>query len=97
MGRYIARTCPKCRDYFGVTVIQRPNSNGEHSITAYCLLCGFQLRGVAVIEGLIQNEARHIKAEVPLSYADLHDPNFPDAKKIMMIRTAIENASRNRS
>ena len=30
---------------------------------------------------LIQNESRHINVVVPLSYADLHDPNFPDAKR----------------
>ena len=49
MARYIARTCPKCRDDFGVTVTQTPNSNGEHPITAYCTVCGFQLQGWRLI------------------------------------------------
>ena len=55
------------------------------------------LPGEVLDKVLIQNESRHIKAVVPLSSADFHDPNFPDAKKITIIRTAIENASSRRS
>ena len=33
---------------------------------------------------LIQNESRHIEAVVPLTSADLDDPNFLDAKKITL-------------
>jgi len=51
MPRYIARTCPRCRDYFGVTVSQQPTSDGEHAITAYCALCGYTLRGWRMIDG----------------------------------------------
>jgi hypothetical protein len=49
MASYIARTCPKCRDYFSVTVTQTPDSNGEHPITAYCAMCGFLLKGWRLI------------------------------------------------
>ncbi|MGZ9240140.1 MAG: hypothetical protein ACXW6K_06640 [Candidatus Binatia bacterium] len=49
MARYIARTCRKCHDYFGVTVTHTPNSHGEHPITAYCSVCGFQLKGWRLI------------------------------------------------
>jgi hypothetical protein len=51
MSRYIARTCPKCRDYFDVTVSQQPTSEGEHPVTAYCAVCGYQLKGWSVIVG----------------------------------------------
>ena len=54
MSRYIGRTCPKCRDYLSVTVTQTPNSNGEHPITAYCSVCGFQLKGWRLIVTLKQ-------------------------------------------
>jgi len=30
MAKYIARTCPKCGDYFGLLVNQPPKNNGEH-------------------------------------------------------------------
>ncbi len=36
MLRYIARSCPKCHDYFGIFVNQELTSNGEHPINAYC-------------------------------------------------------------
>ena len=51
MRRYIARSCPKCRDYFGIVVNQEPTSNGEHPINAYCAVCGYQLKGWRLIEG----------------------------------------------
>ena len=44
MARYIARTCPNCRDYFVVTATQTSTGNGAHPITAYCAMCGFQLK-----------------------------------------------------
>jgi len=49
MPGYLAKKCPRCRDYFGVTVTQTPNSNGEHPISAYCSVCGFQLKGWRLI------------------------------------------------
>ena len=55
------------------------------------------LPGEVLDKVLIQNESQHINVAVPLSYANLHDPNFPDAKKITIIQNAIENASRRRS
>jgi hypothetical protein len=55
------------------------------------------LPGEVLDKVLIQNESRQINVTVPLSYASLHDPNFPDAKKVAIIRIAIENAGRRRS
>jgi hypothetical protein len=41
MAKFIARTCPKWRDYFGVVVNQQqPKSNGEHPINGFCAVCG---------------------------------------------------------
>jgi len=51
MARYIARKCPRCRDYFGVVVNQEPKSDGDHPITAYCALCDYQLKGWRLIVG----------------------------------------------
>jgi hypothetical protein len=51
MANYIARTCPKCRDYFGLVVSQPPDRNGEHPIDGYCAVCGYQLKRWRVILG----------------------------------------------
>jgi hypothetical protein len=51
MSRYIARTCPKCRDYFGVVVNQQPTIDGEHPINAYCALCAYRLNDWRLIVG----------------------------------------------
>jgi C4-type Zn-finger protein len=51
MARYINRKCPKCGDYFGVVVNQRPHKNGEHPIKGFCSVCGYQLRGWRLILG----------------------------------------------
>jgi hypothetical protein len=51
MAKYIARRCPKCRDYFGVVVNQEPRNDGEHPITAYCAVCGYQLKGWRLVLG----------------------------------------------
>ena len=51
MAKYIARNCPKCHDYFGVVVNQRPKSNGEHPINGFCAVCGYQLKGWRLIVG----------------------------------------------
>ena len=51
MARYIARTCPKCRDYFGVLVSQWPTESGEHHVSAFCATCGYRLLGWRVILG----------------------------------------------
>ena len=44
MVRQIDKTCPKCSDYFGVTVTQIRNRGGEPLIIAYCAVCVFQLK-----------------------------------------------------
>lgn len=51
MAKYIARKCPKCRDYFGVAVNQAPQSNGEHPINGFCAVCGYQLKDWRLILG----------------------------------------------
>jgi hypothetical protein len=51
MAKYIARNCPKCRDYFGVVVNPLPKSDGEHPINGFCAVCGYQLKGWRVIVG----------------------------------------------
>ena len=51
MPKYLARKCPRCRDYFGLVVNREPESNGEHPITAYCAVCGYQLKGWRLIVG----------------------------------------------
>jgi hypothetical protein len=51
MARYIDRKCPKCHDYFGVTVSHPTPQARELPITAYCAVCGFQHRGWRVIFG----------------------------------------------
>lgn len=51
MAKCIARKCPRCCDYFGVVVNQEPKKHGEHPITAYCEVCGYQLKGWRLIDG----------------------------------------------
>jgi hypothetical protein len=51
MAKYLHRSCPKCRDYLCVDVLQRATSDGEHPITGYCAVCGYQLKGWRVIPG----------------------------------------------
>jgi hypothetical protein len=51
MVKYVARKCPRCRDYFGLVVNQPPKSNGEHPINGFCTLCGYQLKGWRMIVG----------------------------------------------
>jgi len=47
--KYLARKCPRCRDYFGVTVSHEPTSDGENAISAYCAVCGYTLKGWRLI------------------------------------------------
>jgi hypothetical protein len=51
MAKYIARSCPKCHDYFGVVVNQPPKSNGVYAINGFCAACGYQLKGWRLIVG----------------------------------------------
>ena len=51
MPKYLARKCPKCRDYLGVVVNQTPKSNGEYPINAFCAVCGYELKGWRLIAG----------------------------------------------
>jgi hypothetical protein len=51
MAKYIARNCPKCRDYFGLVLNQPPQSNGEHPINGFCAVWGYQLKGWRLILG----------------------------------------------
>jgi hypothetical protein len=51
MAKYIARECPKCRDYFGVVISHPSPESRELPVLADCAGCGFQLRGWRVILG----------------------------------------------
>jgi len=55
MAKYLHRSCSECRDYFCVEVSQRATSDGEYSITGYCVVCGYQLKGWRVIPGRKQS------------------------------------------
>jgi len=62
MARYINRKCPRCRDYFGLALSQAPDSNGEHPISGYCAVCGYQLKGWRLILGRKQaTEVRYAR------------------------------------
>jgi len=43
MARYLARTCPKCKDYFAVVIPVPLDGSKEVPINASCLKCGFNL------------------------------------------------------
>jgi C4-type Zn-finger protein len=51
MAKYIARNCPKCRDYFGVVVSQWPTRDREYLVSGFCTTCGYRLKGWRVILG----------------------------------------------
>jgi len=51
MAKYLHRSCPRCRDYLCVDVHKRATSDGEHLITGYCAVCGYQLKGWRLIPG----------------------------------------------
>jgi hypothetical protein len=49
MSRYIARTCPRCREYFGV-MISYPSANSQElPIIGWCAVCGYALDGWRLI------------------------------------------------
>lgn len=43
MLKYLYRTCPKCKDYIGVVVLDPPEPEREIPIDAHCVVCGFKL------------------------------------------------------
>jgi hypothetical protein len=51
MARYIRRTCPKCRDDFWIAVRQPTPDATELPISAWCPMCGYQLRGWRLVLG----------------------------------------------
>jgi len=51
MARDIPRKCPKHRDYFGVAVSYPTVQSKELQSTAWCAVCGDQLKGRRVIVG----------------------------------------------
>jgi len=56
MARYLARICPKCRDYLGVVIPVPQKKSDELSINATCLKCGFKL-GWKVFQGKRQTHS----------------------------------------
>ncbi len=51
LAKYLARTCPKCKDYLGVVVRDPPGPKSEIPIDAYCVVCGFKLGWKVVLGG----------------------------------------------
>jgi hypothetical protein len=51
MARYSVKRCPNCRDDFWVTISHPSPTATELPITAYCALCGFELKGWRLIVG----------------------------------------------
>jgi hypothetical protein len=51
MARHIDRKCPKCRDYFGVTISQPSPRRSEFLIYGFCAMCGYRLSGWRLIVG----------------------------------------------
>ena len=45
MSRYIARTCPRCREYFGVMISHPSITSRELPIIGWCAVCGYALDG----------------------------------------------------
>jgi ribosomal protein S27AE len=41
VARYLARTCPRCGDYFGVVMAE--TGNGDVRVIARCAVCKFEL------------------------------------------------------
>ena len=59
MAKYIPRSCPKCRDYFGVVVSQWPTSDREYLVSGFCTTCGYQLKGWRLILGRKQTSYQY--------------------------------------
>jgi hypothetical protein len=51
MAKYLARTCPKCRDIFNVAITQPSARRSEFSINGFCGVCGHQLKDWQLILG----------------------------------------------
>jgi hypothetical protein len=51
MPKYLARFCPRCLDYFGVAASHPLAQAKVLPITAYCTVCGHQLKGWRLILG----------------------------------------------
>jgi hypothetical protein len=43
MGRYIARACPKCGEYFGIVMPERRKKEAAQLVNGLCALCGYTL------------------------------------------------------
>ena len=50
MAKYIARTCPRCRGSFCVTISHPSPASREFPISAWCTVCGYELKGWRVID-----------------------------------------------
>jgi hypothetical protein len=49
MARYIPRTCPKCRDYFGVVVIHPYPMAKTLPVDGYCATCQYRIKWSLVV------------------------------------------------
>jgi hypothetical protein len=51
MARRFARKCPKCHDYFGVTIGRPSRRRSEFLVYGFCGLCGYRLSGWRLLLG----------------------------------------------
>lgn len=51
MAKYLARTCPQCRNYLGVVIPEPREDSKEVPINAYCSGCRFKLLITKIIFG----------------------------------------------
>jgi hypothetical protein len=43
MAVYLARTCPKCRNYFGVVIAELEGRGRSQPINGRCAACGYEI------------------------------------------------------
>jgi len=43
MAVYLARSCPKCRNYFGVVIAERQGRGKPQPIHGRCATCGYEV------------------------------------------------------
>lgn len=49
MSQFIARTCPRCREYLYVTIVHPTPESRELPISAWCAVCSYELKGWRLI------------------------------------------------
>ena len=60
MAIYLARNCPKCRDYLGV-VIAKPNGSGYQPVHGRCATCKYEISWALITPEFSQLESPSIE------------------------------------